>query len=615
MTKKVSGRSIGKSQISPLQMAAVVLLFGSVTVVVPGALNRFVFGKLAAAALAAGLTAFAPPAGRMRRNLRINLSLGAGVLLLAAVTSAMPGVALLGRSPRYEGAFVLATYVAMVWAGARLLGPQRSDQLLVTALRVLAGSVLLILFFAILEATGLRPLSTNVSRPGSLMGNASDEGAIGALCFAPLLLVALDRKERLVGAGAAAAAVLTVLSASRGALLALLAEVAIIAVLRGGRRAIAACVASIVLVTGLAFTVPATRDRVIGTSGLAQHTVTGRGLLWRETLSLDAAHLGLGVGPSNFKSAIASMHDREWQQKVGPQEPPDSPHSLLLQALSAGGLPLVLLLLVLAGQVAAVGGRRAWRDRRRANVFELGTFVALVGYALTAMVGFTSPGPTLLASIFLGIALSTQPSDRPRPRSQSVITRTALIGLTALFVLAAVAEIPLRRAILDVSAGDIQNAQHSFEVAHALRLWDVDLADVAAHSFVTYGIATDNDEALEAAKHWLARIPTELRRDEQVALDTASVLEAQRDYAKARGVLTSLLALDRDNPAIFLQRGIVEAEAGDASAAERDFLAAASVDPTAPGPWQDLATLYRTQGRSAEAQRAAANAQRLGNES
>ncbi|HWC35025.1 MAG TPA: O-antigen ligase family protein [Mycobacteriales bacterium] len=523
----------------------------------------------------------------------------------------MPEVAVLGRAPRYEGVFVLATYVGAAWAGSRLLGPDRTDSQTTTALRVLAGVALLVGLFAILEATGLRPLSTNVSRPGSLLGNASDEGTVGVLCFAPLFAAALRRRAAATGLGAAAAAVVTVLSASRGALLALAAEVVIIAVLLGGRKALAACIASVVLVAGLTFAVPATRHRVLGTSALAGHTVTGRGLLWRETLSLDAAHLALGVGPSNYKTAIIAEHSREWQQKVGPEEPPDSPHSIPLQALSVGGLPLLLAFVLLCGLVTLVGGREAWRSRRKSVPFEVGAFTALIGYGLSSMVGLTSPGPTLLASAFLGITLSTRPIAVRRDRGDAAIG-TAFLALAAIFLLAAVAEIPLRHAVIQVGRGNPAGAARDFTAARVLRPWDVDLPDVAAHAFITYGITTNNSDAISQADSWFTRIPAELRRrDEQVELDHASIAEAHADYAAAAQLLTTLLARDRDNPAILLQRGVVEAEAGENTSAERDFKVAAAVAPTDPGPWQDLATLYRTEGNLRAAQRAQAQASLL----
>jgi tetratricopeptide (TPR) repeat protein len=189
-------------------------------------------------------------------------------------------------------------------------------------------------------------------------------------------------------------------------------------------------------------------------------------------------------------------------------------------------------------------------------------------------------------------------------RRTTLVTRLIApigFGLAGVFFLAAIAEIPLRHAIIDVSRGDIDGANRSFDAARALRPWDVDLPDVAAHAIVTYGLASGDRRSVDAAARWLDRVPGELRRDEQVALDVASLWEARGEYAAARSLLTEVLSRDRDNPAVLLQRGIVEAEAGWAEPAERDFLAAADVVPDDPGPWTNLAVLYQQQGRLADA--------------
>lgn len=595
---------------SKVAVAGIVLLLGASVVVVPGALNRFVFGKLAVAVVGAGVAASCRAAGGLRRDARITLGLGVAVLFAATLASRQPIAAVLGRAPRYEGVFVLGAYIAAAWAGARLLGSERDPGRAVVALRTLIVVAVLVAFVAILEAAGLRPLSTDVSRPGSLLGNASDEGAVGTLCFGPLALIAVRNRDWLFGAGAAAAVAVTVLSASRGALAAMLVEIALVGMVVGGRRAAVVVLAAALALAAFAFALPATRHRVLGTSPLAGHTVTGRDLLWRESFALDASHLALGVGPSNYKTAIVAKHDREWQTKVGPQDPPDSPHSLPLQALSAGGAPLLLVLIALCGQVIVVGGRAAWRGRTSQVPLEAGCVVALVGYGIASLVGLTSPGPTLLASVFLGVALSG-PAVVRRRSITATLAGASLLLLGVWFLLAAIAEIPLRHAVLDVARGNDQAADRAFAAARDLRLWDIDLPDVAAHAFVTQGLADGDAAAINAAGEWLGRIPHELRNDEQVELDTASVDEAQGQYGAAESVLTRVLTDDHDDPAVLLQRGVVEAEAHSTAAAERDFRSAASVVPDDPGPWSDLAALYTEEHRTDAAAAARARAARL----
>jgi hypothetical protein len=119
-------------------VAALCLMLGEAVVIVPGALNRFVFGKLAVVVIGAGAAALYAPAGRLRREVRVVVGLAAAVLVAAALVSDQPLAGVLGRAPRFEGVFVLAAYLAAAWAGARLLGPERVIGAALLAVRVLA---------------------------------------------------------------------------------------------------------------------------------------------------------------------------------------------------------------------------------------------------------------------------------------------------------------------------------------------------------------------------------------------------------------------------------------------------------------------------------------------
>jgi hypothetical protein len=268
-----------------------------------------------------------------------------------------------------------------------------------------------------------------------------------------------------------------------------------------------------------------------------------------------------------------------------------------------------LLLALLCAEVIAIGGRTGGKRRQAELPIESGVIVSLVGYGVAGAVGLTSPGPTLLAAVFLGVALSAPSKEQPSHRWPPTLAASGLLALGVMFLFGAIAEIPLRHAILDVSKGDPSAAQHDFEAARVLRPWDVDLADVAAHAFITYGIASGDSTSVADSATWLSRVPGELHSDEQVELDTASLAEAHREYSAAESILGHVLTIDRGNPAVLLQRGIVEAEATQDADAQRDFLAATVIAPQDPGPWQDLATLYTQEGKTAQAAAATAHAE------
>jgi hypothetical protein len=172
----------------------------------PLALNRFVFPKLAVIAAGVLIATLTPARGRLPAAAVTLLVASAGWLVVAALTGAMPLEQLIGLPPRYEGIVSLPVYAGAGIAGARLLGPARARGSSAWFLRWLSVAAIAIGVEAVLEAAGLRPLASNVQRPGSLLGNASDEGAWAILALAPLAAVSLRVGGRLYLAGAVGAA-------------------------------------------------------------------------------------------------------------------------------------------------------------------------------------------------------------------------------------------------------------------------------------------------------------------------------------------------------------------------------------------------------------------------
>jgi hypothetical protein len=156
------------------------------------------------------------------------LCCGALVLLAAALAGSTPVTQLIGRAPRYEGVLVLPVYLGALLAGARLLGVDRARGSTAWFLRWLSIAALAVAVEAVLETAGLGLLASSVARPGSLLGNASDEGAWAVLVLGPLAAVALRVGGRLYTAGALAAATVLVCSGSRGALIGAVATGAVV---------------------------------------------------------------------------------------------------------------------------------------------------------------------------------------------------------------------------------------------------------------------------------------------------------------------------------------------------------------------------------------------------
>jgi hypothetical protein len=496
---------------------------------------------------------------------------------------------------------VLGTYLLAGLAGARLLGTDRTGRAVRAAVGTMAVAALLIGFIALLESTGLRPLSTNLDRPGSLLGEASDEGAVMALYAGPLLVDALRRRHPLTLAGAVAAVATVVLSASRGALIGL-AVVLVVVGLVGAKRWYVMGAAAVAAALTLA--VPFTRERVLGTTPLAGHTISGRNLLWHETLSLIGAHPALGVGPSQYGVAIVGEHDRKWYTTVGPAFPPDSPHNWILQALDAGGPLLLVVLLALVVLLV----RSCWPGLRDGDAWVAGAVAGLAGYGTALLFHLTSPGTTLPALVLAGSLLAVPVSSRRRRWAAPVLTGVAAL-LALAFLLASIGEIVLRRATVDVAHGKLASADAAFDAVHALRPWDVDLAAQATHEYAV-SAGNGNAAAIGLGQGWLHSAGL-VTADEQVVEDRALLLEAAGKYTQARAVLLRQLDVDHGNPLLILRVGVLDAELSDSAAAERNFLRAARISPQSPEPWQDLATLYRQLGESGKAAAAQRRARQL----
>jgi hypothetical protein len=515
----------------------------------PGALDRFVFPKLALDAAGVALALSVPARGALPRAGKWLLVLAGLILLAAALSGVTPLQQLIGRPPRYEGLVALPVYLGVLVSGARLLGPGRAPGSMAWMLDGLSVAALAIGIEAALEAAGLRPLVSSVSRPGSLLGNASDQGAWAVLALGPLAAVAIRRRGVLHRAGALGAAVALATSGSRGALVgAVVLALVLVALIpdRGSRIALA--IGCAVLALGV-LALPTTRSRVLSGTPLSQQTVSGRRLLWSETLKLVGDHPLLGVGPSGYVDAIPAYHDHRYEVEIGPTNPPDSPHDWLLQAAAAGGPGLVLVALLLAGLVLSRGTKAALEQRANPDgVIFTGLLAGLAGYGVALLFYFTGPGTTPLAALFAGALIAAPP---PSPASAYTRLRGGLVAgytlLTVVLVAAAVAEMPLRSALLQATAGNLAAADHDFHLAHDLRPWDAGIAQIATHVYAVLAL----EHQAGASRFGLPWAVKELDAypDSVQALEDGATIEsaAGRPVASAR-LLRRARRLEPENP-------------------------------------------------------------------
>ncbi len=523
---------------------------------IPGALNRFVFGKLVLAD-AGVLAAFLCQArGRLPRSAWLTLIAAGALLIGGAISSQDPVDRLIGLAPRYEGVLVVFLYLGALVAGARILGPERANGSTAWLMGCLSWVAVAVGSIATLETAGVTVFPGTGSRVGSLLGNASDAGAWAVLCLGPLVATAIVVRRGLYVAGAVAASVALACSGSRGAFVGALALAVVLWVSLGAPRQ-RALVAAVAAAVALVFALPATRTRITGSEPLARRTPQGRALLYEETLRLIVAKPFAGYGLDAFSEEVRRENTDEYERVVGPENPPDSPHDWLLQAAVAGGVPLALLAVFLAALTVVQGWRKlSTQPTEGEAAVSAGLLAGLVGYAVALLFHFTSPGTTPLAAVFAGALLA----DRTVPGRASRLGRPARpiavgIASAALFALvtASVAEIPLHNGIDEAARGNVQSASHQFDVAKAWRPWDAGIAALATHVFATlseHGIAG----AAAAGRSWAREALAAQGRSVPILEDAAAIAFAYDERGRALTLIERALALDRHNPTLVARR-------------------------------------------------------------
>ena len=541
------------------------------------------------AALVLGLVA--PSRSRLSRRLTATLAAGAAVFIVAALVGRTPLLSLIGRYPRYEGLPMVAAYAAALAVGARVLTSAQPRRVFTSAIALAA------------LANGLVALGQAVfgggDRVTGLLSNSTTLGTFGLIALAVVGWALLTHTRPLLWAGTAGAAACIVLSASRGVLVGLGAALVVALVLRRRASSIPrwwVLVAGAAVVMAGALLVPSTAARVTGSSPFSESTITGRVLLWGESVQLWLAHPLAGVGPSRFIDAINPFHTSQWAAAVGPYAPPDSPHDVLLQVIcSTGVLGLVAL--------AAIGFIAVRDALAVASPQLVAAATVTAGLLVTYLTSFTDPVTTTLGAFVVGGALAVR-HDAPLPQPVRVVTATGVGALSLwLGVSLVVGEVQYSRAL--TATAPMSAAQSAI----AARLWDPDMTRRVAytvtalaetsHANITYVLAP-----LRSA---CASLPESTEC--LVTLSTAS--DVAGDHAAALEAAEAALAVDATDVDAHLARGIALAELSRSTEAEATFLAAAQLRPSAPEPWTDLATLYDSLGRASDATAARAKSAEL----
>lgn len=598
--RRGGGAAVRRSSVPTAPAAsrvALALLWAAPVLLLPGLYERWGWPALLVSVAGVAVAVWAPAAGRLPRWTLIAAAAGGILCLVGAVFGHDSVGALLGRAPRYEGVVVAFVLLGALWAGARLLGPEVAAPALRTVLITVAAAALALGAVALLEAIGLRPIDTDLVRPGSLAGNATDQGILGVVfggMLAHLGWGAWRRAGVVTGwavVGLAGALVAIVTSASRAAFLAAAVvgvAFAVRAVLAARRRGLAVGIAAgaVMVVAAVALVIPDVRERLLATDWLAAKTIGDRLTIWRDATTLIVAHPWTGVGPSGYMDAVTGVFDDDWYRNVTPDHILDSPHNVALQLALAGGIPLLVVavaLAVVAGIVGVRSARAATGARRDLMIAGLAVMPAVV---LALMTSPTSP-KTLLPLAVLGGMLVARGSaagsaERGAARAEPPAPRTAGWRAAATAVIVAwglalscwtVADAFVLNGVRTALSGRFADADAQFTAAATWRPWDPDIDLIAARAFggaLSHGMAGAGD----AAARWADRAAGSLPASAAAQEASGAVALAQSRWGDAFARLDAAYRLSPANPRIAHERGLAALAAGDLATA-RDSLARA----------------------------------------
>lgn len=559
---------------------ALSLLWVAPVLVLPGVYHRWGWPTLIAAVVAVGLAVWARPTGRVPVWWAVLAAAVSIALALRALLGDAPLAQFFGRAPRYEGFVELAVLLAVVWCGARLAGPRAPTSAHRAIVRAMTVASFALAVVAVLEAVGLRPIETDLERPGALAGNASDQGILGVVFIAWLLHAALGvwmRTRRVAWwavVGGVAGVIAVVTSASRAALLGLAVVVLLLAaraVWSARRRGVALAwvAAGLTALVGFTLAVPFTRDRILGADGFARKTVGDRLVIWRDALDLAWAHPWTGVGLNGYMDAITSRFDDTWYGNVTPDHVLDSPHDLLVQAAVVAGIPGVGLVLVVA-VLALVSGIRAVRGaagpRRDALI---GAMTVLAGASIGLLASPTSPKTLLPLAVALGVLVAREPWSRGWPTLRTLGAVAVAAWMVALLAWT-VGDAFVLRAVSAAVRGDAVAADSAFSSATSLRPWDVDIPLIAAQitgGALEQGMVGASDSASRWSTEAAARLPSSA-----AAQEAAGMVALQRgELAAAGAYLHAARRLSPANPRIAHEEGLAELAVGDYASARDAF--------------------------------------------
>jgi O-antigen ligase len=368
---------------------------------------------------------------------------------IATGFSSRPWFSLFGSNWRRMGFLtVFALCVFAVLAAAHL---SKDPAGLVNILRAFAVAAIIASVYGILQYFDIDPLQAAsayhaeagdsiIVRPPGTLGHADYFGwwlAIALFCAVALARVEIGLWKWLALLACVLSGAAIVLSGTRSAILAVAIGFAVLTI-SSGLKPVRSHVLAGLLFAGLllAFYLSPAGTRLQARVRWSGDEPAGgaRPLLWRDSLHMAAARPWTGFGPETFPAEFPRYQSLELARLL-PDFYHESPHNIVLDALTSEGIPGVLITLgwVMLGGYAAFHDLRT-NPHRKPSALGAALVSALVASCVASMFGAATAGPvfaTLLVIAML-VALDQSTASTPADRtSQPLIKPAAVLAVSA----------------------------------------------------------------------------------------------------------------------------------------------------------------------------------------
>ena len=535
-----------------------------------GTFDVFFTPKLLAVVLGASALAGLGVAARLRghhlvvpRTLACSAAAGfALIAVLATATSNAPLRSIMGASAAHAGLALYLSCVVIFFAAATVF----RDHSPVATVGTLLVTAVPVVGYGAAQALQLDPLSWRLTAGGpavfSTLGNPNFFSAWSGIVIVLAAWGAWSSTwstQRRVACGVLGLAALAVAwaSASVQGPLAALAGLAVLAAARlsdhgrhragARRRTLALFFLPVIVLIGAAV--------VLLTRGDAVTSIASRVGKWEAALAMARARPLTGFGLDQFGDWYHAYRPLSEAVRRGLASTADAAHSVVLQLLAGGGVPLATAYVLF---VAAIGVT-AWRAVRGAHGERrllLGALAgAWVAYQVQAAVSIDVPPLAVLHWTLAGLVVAVAtPGGLLRhhlPHGPWSITGALAATLAACLVVGAVsvplrADVAARRALLLGTQNRHASAERAFGIALRLNPVDPRYPLALARERLERG---DTRPALDAYRLALARAPRSL----PTTLESARVAASAGRHDEAAEQYLAAVALDPQSPHLLVE--------------------------------------------------------------